>query len=102
MAQDQKQKHMTDTPRTDNYINGNAELKLGGNALKYARVESEFARQLERENKQLERLGNELCDWLEVLEETYMQHLCLHQRRILRQDIKNWKEFNISNRKAIQ
>ena len=84
---------MSDTPRTDNHINAGAELKLGGDPLKYARVESDFARQLERENNQLVRLGNELCDWLEVLEETYLPHLCIEQRRILRQDIINWKAF---------
>ena len=85
---------MTDTPRTDDYINGNGKLKLGGDPLKYARVESDFARQLERENNELVRLGNQLCDWLESLtQETHMSHLCLDQRRTLKQDIKNWKAF---------
>lgn len=83
---------MTDTPRTDYQINRDAELKLGGDPLKYARVESEFARKLERENSELVRLGNELCGWLESLtQEPNMLHLCLDQRRTLRQDIKNWK-----------
>lgn len=75
---------MTDTPRTDQSVYPMNDVDI---------VWPEFARQLERENNELVRLGNELCDWLEVLEETYLPHLCLHQRRILRQDISNWKAF---------
>lgn len=51
---------MSDTPRTDSQINGKGTLKLGGDPLKYAIVESEFARTLERElaaaNRKIQRL----------------------------------------------
>lgn len=71
---------MSDTPISDSTPHNVADLGM-------------LYRKLERENSELVRLGNELCDWLEVLEETYLPHLCLEQRRILRQDISNWKAF---------
>lgn len=55
---------MSKTPRTDSQINGKGTLKLGGDPLKYAMVESEFARKLERElaaaQKKIESLRGEV------------------------------------------
>ena len=62
---------MSDTPRTDAEANGGYSMGvLMGNGLRYALVQSEFARQLERELnaaneriKQLEEAGNDLVWW---------------------------------------
>ena len=71
---------MSETPISDNTKHNVAELGM-------------LCRRLERENNELVRLGNELCDWLESLtQETHMAHLCLEQRRTLKQDIKNWRK----------
>lgn len=78
---------MNDTPRTNARVKQMIDNDQAPEGLEY------WARNLERENNELVRLGNELCEWLEVLEETYLPHLCLEQRRILRQDISNWKAF---------
>ena len=83
---------MTDTSRTDNHINAGAKIKLGGDPLKYARVESEFARKLERENNELVRLGNALCEWCEAQVDQPLQYFCIDQMRTLKQDIKNWRK----------
>jgi hypothetical protein len=65
---------MSDTPRTDEQINGKPCTRfaiLAGDSLRNAVVQSEFARQLERELnaanehiKLLKSSGNELIEWL--------------------------------------
>lgn len=79
---------MSDTPRTNARVKQMIDNDQAPEGLEY------WARNLERENNELVRLGNQLCDWLESLtQETHMSHLCLDQRRTLKQDIKNWKAF---------
>ena len=78
---------MSDTPRTNARVKQMIDNDQAPEGLEY------WARNLERENNELVRLGNELCDWLESLtQETHMAHLCLEQRRTLKQDIKNWRK----------
>ena len=86
---------MSDTPRTDAEANGgNSMGVLMGNGLRYALVQSEFARQLERELnaaneriKRLEEAGNDLAWWFCQKEESQlssMQSAALKRWRDLR------------------
>lgn len=85
---------MSDTPRTDAEANGgNSMGVLMGNGLRYALVQSEFARQLERELneartriKELADIGGELADYLDLddCECSDCQHLS--------RPVKDWQE----------
>lgn len=83
---------MSDTPRTDAEASGPYSMVLRG--LKHSLVQSDFARQLERELnaaneriKQLEEAGNDLVWWFcqgEASELSSMQSAALNRWRGLR------------------
>ena len=85
---------MSETPRTDAEANEQYHMELAASRLRYALVQSEFARQLERELnaandriKRLENAGNDLVWWFCQKEESQlssMQSVALKQWRDLR------------------